>query len=247
MKKNNNDFLTLKVRRKIYNLILNNPGLHLRGISRKLKLPKTSLRHHLRYLEKNKLIITNYENRYKRHYISDNPSQKEKNIIALLRQEVPRHILIYLLFCIWGSKMELSRELEKYPSTIEFHMKKLKKAKLIRIDPIYKGKIIQKKYVTNHNNERKEIIKNYIINRSRTSNEIIYTIDEEAETTIYNMLIICKKSFFDQDAINFLIKNSKKRIVEKKPHPYKIVNGQKEAIDKIIEKYYDIFPNPYHV
>jgi DNA-binding transcriptional ArsR family regulator len=247
MKKNNDNLLSLEIRRKTYDLILNTPGLHLREISRRLKIPKTSLVYHLRYLEKNKLIIANSENRYKRYYVLDENGQKEKEILGLLRQEVPRHILIYLLFCGWASKMELSKELEKYPSTIEFHLKKLKKVGLIRIDPIYKGKIIQKKYVTNHNNERKEIIKNYIINRSRISNEIFYTLKEEAELDVYNMLILCKKSFFDQETINFLIKNSKKRIVEKKPYPHKIVPGQKEIIDACIERYYDIFPNPYHV
>jgi DNA-binding transcriptional ArsR family regulator len=247
MKKNNNDLLALGVKRKIYDLILKNPGLHLREISRKLRIPKTSLRHHLRYLEKNKLIITNFENRYKRHYILDENGQKEKEILSLFRQEVPRNILVYLLFCTWGSKIELSRALEKYPSTIEFHLKKLKKAGIIRIDPIYKGKIIHRKFVTNHNGESNEIIKSYIVNRNRISNEIIYTIDEGVISDVYNMLLICKKSFFDQEAISFLIKNSKKRFVEKKPYPHRIVNGQKEAIDTIIENICEIFPNPYCV
>lgn len=48
------DSLALETRRKIYNLILNYPGLHEREIARKLNLSLSTLDYHLHYLEKRK-------------------------------------------------------------------------------------------------------------------------------------------------------------------------------------------------
>ena len=45
-----NVILELEKRRKIYNYILTNPGLHFNEIVRGLQIPKTTLEYHLNYL-----------------------------------------------------------------------------------------------------------------------------------------------------------------------------------------------------
>jgi len=55
----NKNILELELRRNIYDFILKNPGFHLRGLSRKLKIPKSTLLHHLKILKKRELIIMN--------------------------------------------------------------------------------------------------------------------------------------------------------------------------------------------
>ncbi|MCK4365849.1 MAG: winged helix-turn-helix transcriptional regulator [Thermoplasmatales archaeon] len=45
----NENILELETRRQIYNIILENPGLHLRELSRRTNLSFGGLRHHLNY------------------------------------------------------------------------------------------------------------------------------------------------------------------------------------------------------
>ena len=51
------ELLKLKIRRQIYQFILKYPGFHFSEISRKLKIPKTTLNYHLSYLEKYGFIV----------------------------------------------------------------------------------------------------------------------------------------------------------------------------------------------
>jgi predicted transcriptional regulator len=46
------EILKLETRRKIYKIILENPGLHLREILRRTKLSYGVLSYHLKYLKK---------------------------------------------------------------------------------------------------------------------------------------------------------------------------------------------------
>ena len=87
------NILKLEIRRKIYNFILKYPGLHLREI----KMPKTTLRHHLNFLEKYGLIITKADHRYTRYYVIQKVGKQDKEILNLLRQETPRRIFMLLL------------------------------------------------------------------------------------------------------------------------------------------------------
>jgi len=48
----NKNILEHDIRQKIYRFILENSGLHLREISRRMAIPKSTLRHHLKYLNK---------------------------------------------------------------------------------------------------------------------------------------------------------------------------------------------------
>ena len=91
------DILKLETRRNIYDFILKNPGLHLREISRRANIPLGSLNYHLNFLNKNELIVTKYDPRYLRYYVKQTVGKKDKEIINLLRQEIPLRIVILLL------------------------------------------------------------------------------------------------------------------------------------------------------
>ena len=119
--------LKIKIRRDIFSYICNNPGLHLRELSRQLNIPKTTLVHHLNYLEKEKLIKIKNQNKYKRFFPKNTIGCREKEIIFLLRQKIPRNIIFYILSSGIGSQIELSRKLNKCPQTISYHLTKLKK------------------------------------------------------------------------------------------------------------------------
>ena len=90
------DILKLEKRREIYNFITKYPGLHMREISRRMKIPMGSLKYHLIYLKKLDIIVSINNKGYERFYIKQKVGRKEKQIINLLRQEIPKRIILLL-------------------------------------------------------------------------------------------------------------------------------------------------------
>ena len=91
------DILKLETRKEIYNLILKHPGLHLRELSRKIDISFGSLRHHLKYLRKIGYITIKSDRRYTRYYAFKKVGKKDKELMNLMRQDVPRKIIMLLL------------------------------------------------------------------------------------------------------------------------------------------------------
>jgi predicted transcriptional regulator len=129
--KKRNEFLELETRRQIYNFILNNPGLHFRELSRKMNMPKSTMDYHLKYLEKKDLISVLKKERYNHYYISKKIGRENKKILSILREETPRRILLSMKIPNPVSLQYLSKDLDKSPSTISFHLKKLIKLDLV--------------------------------------------------------------------------------------------------------------------
>jgi len=119
------EILELESRGKLYNLILKYPGLHFRKISRELNIPPTTLKYHLDYLRRGKLITQKREGKYLRYYVSDKESVEDKQILDVLRKDSARKIVVFLLTNPNSTRVKISRRLNKRPSTITFHLKKL--------------------------------------------------------------------------------------------------------------------------
>ena len=129
---NREDFLDLKNRQTIYYYILRFPGLNLSELSRKLTIPKSTLDYHLIYLKKRGLITTSTEGSYTRFYASEKMSSREKKILNLLREKIPRKIiLLILMYPQYFSQINLSKYLKKRPATISYHLDKLVKMDII--------------------------------------------------------------------------------------------------------------------
>ena len=60
--------LKLEIRKKIYNHILNYPGIHERQISRDLEIPLSTVDYHLYFLKKRNLISAIKTEGYVRYY-----------------------------------------------------------------------------------------------------------------------------------------------------------------------------------
>lgn len=119
------DILGLEIRRQIFNFILKYPGLHLREISRKLNIPKTTLTYHLKYLEKESFLLVKSEDRYTRYYPTKKVGNNDKEILGLMRQDLPRRIILFLFLYPEHSRRDISEDLEKPLTTMSFHLKKL--------------------------------------------------------------------------------------------------------------------------
>ena len=135
----------LKTRKLIYNYILKYPGLHLRGLSRKLKIPKTTIRYHLNFLKKRDLIREeNVDNRV-RYYAINSIGAKDKQLFSLIRKEIPRKIILILCVCMKQSQKDIIYFDKRFPgrmnsinfvmgkhrTTISFHLHKLEEMGII--------------------------------------------------------------------------------------------------------------------
>lgn len=123
--------LELDVRREIYRLIEDTPGIHLRKIQGDLDLPYGTTTYHLRYLEDHDLISSKEDGGYKRYYASHKVGRRDKEILRLLRQEIPRRVCIHLLVDPGQTHGELADEFDVSPSTLSYHMKKLREAEIV--------------------------------------------------------------------------------------------------------------------
>ena len=115
--------------------------MHYSEISRKTNIPKTTLLYHLRYFDKIGLIKKVKKEGYTRLYIINTLSDQEKKLLSLLRQKIPCRILIQLLFSYACSRIELSKELELPPTTVQYYLDKMLDIGLIEKAPVENGYI----------------------------------------------------------------------------------------------------------
>jgi predicted transcriptional regulator len=106
-------------RREIFNFLKANPGLHLRELQRRLKLPLTSLEHHLDYMVRKKVIYREKDGRFTRFYamLLD---EEDKKVISALRQKRLREIVLIILGKE-GAKFQELQEILGLPSSTLFH------------------------------------------------------------------------------------------------------------------------------
>ena len=223
--------LGLETRRRIHSYILKYPGLHFRELIRKLNIPNSTLRYHLKYLKKRGLIIAIPEEGYVRYYIINNIGNAQKNMLHLLRQEVPRNIILYLLMVFCASQIEISKSLEKHPKTIEYHLKKLYNKNVIEPAPVSNGEAHTKYKVYK------------IVERTPVGKEIIYRLKDPYST--YDSVILYKQRSLNDNfcgtisALFGFFASTKASNIKRK--------NLKDALDSMEEILFEILPHPYHV
>ena len=223
------NILELELRKKIHDFIRKNPGLHMRELSRRLNIPKTTLLHHLKFMRKQELITINEIDGYQRIYVTKINGTKEKEILNLLRQKIPRQILLYLVIKTHCSQKELCDALEKSPAVISYHLNKLRKMDLIDAVKINNG-IIQRWENPN-----------LFYARIPNKREIIFRAKTvKTNQALYNMFIVYEDSLNDSDiirSITYLINNL---------GGFQKIIKTEEAMDNVFNYLYDICPHPYH-
>jgi len=119
------EILELTVRREIYNHILQSPGLHERELSRKLNIPLSTLNYHLKYLKKRNLLSSSLDGLYTRYYVVGEIGSEDRKVIGVLRQKVPRKIVLFLLLNSRCNHRDIYNHVGVAPSTASFHLNKL--------------------------------------------------------------------------------------------------------------------------
>lgn len=129
--------LQLEARKRVFDAIKENPGIHMRGLERKTGIPMGTLRYHLRYLEKHDMISEKRSGRLVTYYPTASGfsvDAQDKKYLAILRQEIPRLIVLHLMMHPHTSHRDLKPHFMISPSTLSYHLKKLLDSGIIMKD-----------------------------------------------------------------------------------------------------------------
>ena len=128
------DILELEIRQKIFTLLRENPGLHLSKIAKTLEQRVSLTEYHLRYLEKHEIITSDKHTGYSRYFLRDEATPKLKRNFSILRQETLLKIVLLLLKKEEAHHKEFLEYLDISPSTLSYHLNRLRKNKIIEIN-----------------------------------------------------------------------------------------------------------------
>jgi predicted transcriptional regulator len=127
------DVLELETRRSIFDIVQDNPGLHMREIARRCELKLSLVEYHIRTLVNNDLLVSVKEDGYRRFYISGDVkngriglSLKQKRMLHVLRQVVPLNVIAILLEKRMCQHKEILGELDISASTLSYHLSKMR-------------------------------------------------------------------------------------------------------------------------
>ena len=132
------DILGVDTRRSIFEAILNEPGLHLRGLSRRLKMETSLVEYHVRELLINGLITETREDGYRRFYPGENPSMgshgfnaRHRMMLHYLRQDVPLRMILLMLDRGGCSHKEMLRYIPVSGSTLSYHLERMRTSGIV--------------------------------------------------------------------------------------------------------------------
>jgi len=126
-----NEKFLLENRRLIHDYILRNPGSHLRKIERDLDINLGTLRHHLRHLEKERVISSRTEKNLKIYFVAGKLGASHKTISSLLQQKRFRDIILTTITTPGLTHREIADKLSLKPSTLSKYIKVLEERGIV--------------------------------------------------------------------------------------------------------------------
>ena len=121
------------IQEKIIQFVNETPGIRYRELLRITGVSNGVLSYHLNLLDNSgKLQVHRVNNRVTR-YFSHEVSSVESNSIGLLRQSTARKIIIYILESGPCGFNDIVTYTKKVPSTISWHLSRLKDANIIQV------------------------------------------------------------------------------------------------------------------
>jgi len=129
----------LEARKKVFDLIAEAPGLHLREIQKRLNIPLGTVEYHLNYFADNEMVLVKEEGGYKRYYPKQTMGSEDRKYLSLLRQAIPRRIVLFLMHAPGATFGDIAQALSMPPSSLAFHVKKLVTADVL--DRVKKGRV----------------------------------------------------------------------------------------------------------
>ena len=131
---------TNSVQDKIVKYVNEIPGIRYRELLRITGISNGVLSYHLNLLENSGKIRVNRVNNRVTRYFSYDVSLHETYVIGLLRQETSRKIIMYILEKGTCGFNDIIIHTRKVPSTISWHMARLKAANIVKVRKQYEFK-----------------------------------------------------------------------------------------------------------
>jgi len=117
--------LQLESRRRIYDFLTANPGVHLRRIGQILGMSTGMLSYHLGVMERHGLLKSEAVRHRRRYYLAQAYRPEQRLVLALLRERVPRTIMIELATHGERTFADLLRTTRVTKSTLSYHLAKV--------------------------------------------------------------------------------------------------------------------------
>jgi predicted transcriptional regulator len=131
-KKEEEKALELEARKIIYDFVVSSPGTHLREVQRQVNLPLGTVEYHLKYLVEREMLVEKADGNYKRYYPVGLYGSVDKQLLSLLRQEIPRRVVMKLLLNPGINFKVLSEGFPVSASTLSYHLSKLLEGDVVR-------------------------------------------------------------------------------------------------------------------
>jgi predicted transcriptional regulator len=125
----------------IYKYIENYPGVYLRKICKELRLAMGDTQYQLSILEKEGRIKSKRVGNHRHYYPLTIPNEQNELILAFLRQETIREILIYLMENPGSSQQALVNFMNVSAPTIKWYMSRLMESEIVMASK--EGKIVR--------------------------------------------------------------------------------------------------------
>ena len=122
----------LETRKRVYDLVVQNPGVHLREIERRTNLPLGVVRYHRDRLQREDLIYHQEDRYFKRFFPKDKLPNAPADTFAVLRQESLRRIVLHLLNNPGSTHQTLMNVLNLPASTLSTYLSILVKKNVVR-------------------------------------------------------------------------------------------------------------------
>lgn len=122
------------VRGEIYDFIIKNPGIRYRELIRLAGISNGVLTYHLGMLEKfGEIRVERMSNKRVTRYFTVNIPKEDSDIISCFRSKVIRSIVFFVINNELCTFNEIVDHIGKAPSTISWHVKKLRKAGILHM------------------------------------------------------------------------------------------------------------------
>jgi predicted transcriptional regulator len=128
------DPLDLPLRKRITEYIRRNPGVHFRQITRDLDLAIGQLDFHLNALVKGEVLVKDTSTGNARFYVRDKFSREERKALSILRREIPRGIVLYLLENPGSTPSQILGNFSFTSATLSYHLRRLEKGGILRAE-----------------------------------------------------------------------------------------------------------------
>lgn len=112
-------------RAHVLRCVVNSPGIHLRRVERETSLALGQVLYHLDRLERMGLVVSTRDAGFRRYFAANAFARAEKPVLAALRHEVPRRVMLALLEARRLAHKDLLGRIGVAASTLSFHLARM--------------------------------------------------------------------------------------------------------------------------